>query len=319
MNASSPDTALAVHAVTKRYGDFTAVSGLTFDVKRGEIFAMLGPNGAGKTTTLRMILDILKPDEGRIEVLGGPITDQTKERIGYLPEERGLYRNVPVLDVLVYLGQLKGMSRGDARRRALEMLEQVDLGDYARSKVNELSKGMQQKVQIIATILHRPELVIIDEPFAGLDPVNTQLIKDMLYEMNRDGVTIVMSTHQMHQIEAMADRLLMISRGKRVLYGDVHEVRQRFAKNAVIVEGEGDWAALDGVESVETIHNGREVTLYLRQDVTPDDVMQAMAVSPHYHVRRFELAVPSLNEIFIAVADAERSNGRNGGITHDST
>ncbi len=313
MSVPTAGLAIAVHNVTKKYGDFTAVDDLTFDVRCGEIFAMLGPNGAGKTTTIRMILDILKPDTGRIDVLGAPINDRTKERIGYMPEERGLYRNVPVLDVLVYLGQLKGMSRADARQRALALLEHADLTANVKSKVSELSKGMQQKVQVIATVLHRPDLVIIDEPFSGLDPVNTQLIKDLLYEMNREGVTIVMSTHQMPQIEEMADRLLMIDHGRRVLYGDVHDVRQRFAKNAVIVEGEGDWAALPGVERVEQGENGRGMVLHLAAGVTPDAVMEALAVGAAYHVRRFELAVPSLNEIFIEVAGTGHANGVNGG------
>jgi ABC-2 type transport system ATP-binding protein len=294
--------AIAVHNVTKRYGNFTAVSDLSFEVERGEIFAMLGPNGAGKTTTLRMILDILKPDTGAIEVLGGPITDATKEHIGYLPEERGLYRNIPVIDVLTYLGTLKGMGRQAAHKEAMKMLEQVELGENAKNKVSELSKGMQQKVQLITAFLHHPELVIVDEPFAGLDPVNAQLIKDMLYQMRGEGVTIVMSTHQMPQVEEMADRLVMIDHGHRVLYGGVDEVRQRFAKNAIVVEGEGDWAALAGVKSVETGENGREVLLHLADNVTPDDVIGAMAASAAYHVRRFELAVPSLNEIFIEVA-----------------
>lgn len=309
MNATGP--AIAAHNVTKYYGSFTAVDDLTFDVQRGEFFAMLGPNGAGKTTTLRMILDILKPDHGTIDVLGGPINDRTKDRIGYLPEERGLYRNVPVIEVLVYLGMLKGMSRGAAESGALALLEHVGLEDNVKSKVSELSKGMQQKVQLIATLLHKPDLVIIDEPFAGLDPVNTQVVKDLLFEMNREGVTIIMSTHQMHQVEEMADRLLMISKGQRVLYGKVDDVRQKFAKNAVLVEGEGDWAALPGVASVE-MHNGRTALLNLNEGVTPDDIMEAMAVRANYRVRRFELAVPSLNEIFIAVAGAP-SNNQNGG------
>jgi ABC-2 type transport system ATP-binding protein len=186
-----------------------------------------------------------------------------------------------------------------------------------KNKVSELSKGMQQKVQLIATFLHRPELVIVDEPFAGLDPVNAQMIKDLLYQMSGEGVTIVMSTHQMPQVEAMADRLMMIDHGHRVLYGAVDEVRQRFAKNAIIVEGEGDWAALAGVTSVEHGENGREVLLHLADHVTPDDVMGAMAAGAAYHVRRFELAVPSLNEIFIEVAgnghNGNAKNGKNGG------
>jgi ABC-2 type transport system ATP-binding protein len=304
-------SAIAVRNVTKRYGSFTAVDDFSFEVGRGEIFAMLGPNGAGKTTTLRMILDILKPDTGTIEVLGGPITDATKEHIGYLPEERGLYRNVPVIDVLTYLGTLKGMGRQAAHKEALRLLEQVELSDNAKSKVSELSKGMQQKVQLITAFLHHPDLIIVDEPFAGLDPVNTQLIRDMLYQMSGEGVTIVMSTHQMHQIEEMADRLVMIDHGRRVLYGGVDEVRQRFAKNAIVVEGEGDWAALTGVTAVEAVENGREVLLHLAENVTPDDVMGVMAVSEAYHVRRFELAVPSLNEIFIEVAG--NGNHKNGG------
>jgi ABC-2 type transport system ATP-binding protein len=309
---ATSEQAISVQGVTKRYGSFTAVSDLSFEVRCGEIFSVLGPNGAGKTTTIRMILDILKPDTGSISVLGGPITDKTKDRIGYLPEERGLYRNVPVIDVLVYLGQLKGLSRPDAQQRATELLKQVELGDNIKSKVSELSKGMQQKVQLIATILHRPDLVIIDEPFAGLDPVNTQLVKDLFYQMNDDGVTIVMSTHQMHQIEEMADRLLMIDRGHRVLYGDVQEVRERFADNAVVVEGDGDWASLQGVESVDEGENGREFVLHLADGVTPDDIMQAAAVSKNYHVRRFELAVPSLNEIFIQVAGGNNHNHSGG-------
>ncbi len=296
--------AIRVHNVTKRYGDFTAVDALSFEVEQGEIFALLGPNGAGKTTMIRMILDILRPEEGAIEVLGGPITERTKERIGYLPEERGLYRNVSVLEVLVYLGQLKGMSRRAARQRALALLEEVGLGAHARSKVRELSKGMQQKVQIIATVLHAPQLIVVDEPFSGLDPVNTRLIKDLLYRMRAQGTTIVMSTHQMHQVEEMADRLLMLHHGRRVLYGAVDAVRERFARNAVVVEGEGDWAALPGVTRVERDESGRGVVLQLAQGVTPNAIMAALAQGEGYRVRRFELAVPRLDAIFVQVASA---------------
>ncbi len=303
MSASSTH-AIRVHEVTKRYGNFTAVDALSFDVSGGEIFALLGPNGAGKTTTIRMILDILRPDTGTIEVLGEPINERSKERIGYLPEERGLYRNVPVLDVLLYLGQLKGMSRQQARTRALALLEEVGLEEHAKSKIRALSKGMQQKVQIIATVLHDPQLVIVDEPFSGLDPVNTRLIKDMLYRMRANGTTIVMSTHQMHQVEEMADRLLMLNQGRRVLYGAVDEVRGRFARNAVVVEGEGDWAALPGVARVERGENGHSVVLHLADGVTPDDLMVALARGENYHVRRFELAVPRLDEIFVEVVGA---------------
>ncbi|GIK67384.1 MAG: ABC transporter ATP-binding protein [Chloroflexota bacterium] len=306
-NLSIADHAIFVQAITKRFGNFTAVDHVNFEVNRGEIFSLLGPNGAGKTTIIRMILDILRPDDGQIQVLGGALTDATKDRIGYLPEERGLYKNVKVLEMLIYLGQLKGMSTHDVRGRALDLLERFGLSDNTKSKISQLSKGMQQKVQIIATILHKPELLIIDEPFSGLDPVNTQLIQDLLYEMKAEGVTIVMSTHQMHQVEEMADRLLMINKGQRVLYGPVKEVRQTYAQNAVIVEGEGNWTTVPGVKEVLAGRNGHEAKLMLASGFTPDDVMQILASRKDYTVRRFELAVPSLNEIFIQVVGGNGS------------
>jgi len=300
----TPDAVIRVEHISKNYGDFRAVDGLTFDVYKGEIFAMLGPNGSGKTTTMRVILDILKPDTGRIAVLGGPLTDATKERIGYLPEERGLYRNVRVLDMMVYLGTLKGMSTSEARKRSAELLERLDLADSSKKKVSELSKGMQQKVQFAVTVLHQPELIIVDEPFSGLDPVNSLVLKDLLLDFKARGGTIVMSTHQMYQVEEMADRLLMIDRGQQKLYGPVEEIRRQYAIHAIIVEGQGNWAALPGVERVEHIENGRRAEmLYLRANMTPDQVLAAIATSPNTNIERFELAVPSLNDIFIRVVE----------------
>jgi len=297
---------IEVREVTKKYGAHVAVDALSFEVHRGEIFAFLGPNGAVNTTTMRMILDILKPDQGQITVLGGPLTEKAKDHVGYMPEERGLYRNVPLVDLLSYLGGLKGMSQADARRRAIQLLEQVELGEYQKKKLTELSKGMAQKVQFISTLLHHPELIIVDEPFSGLDPVNTQTLKDMVIELSRNGTTVLMSTHQMQQVEEMGDRLLMIDQGRRVLYGPVDEVRSRFAENAVVVEGEGDWKALPGVKSVDVDEFGREYTLHLAEGVTSDDMMHAIAASPVHKIRSFALAVPSLTDIFIQVA------GRNG-------
>ncbi|MBN1965050.1 MAG: ATP-binding cassette domain-containing protein [Anaerolineae bacterium] len=296
------ETVLQVTNVTKAYGKQVAVDNLSFEVERGEIFAFLGPNGAGKTTTMRMILDILKPDQGSITVLGGSINDKRLDRIGYMPEERGLYKNVPILDLMVYLGTLKGMSATDAKQRAVQLLDQVELGEHQKSKVTELSKGMQQKLQFIVTILHRPELIIVDEPFSGLDPVNTQVLKDMVFDLSAGGMTVVMSTHMMHQVEEMGDRLLMIDHGRRVLYGPVDEVRARFAQNAVMVQGTGDWAAVPGVRSVHMTENGREAILQLQEGVTPDNLMRELAISPDHHVQSFSLALPSLNDIFIEVA-----------------
>ncbi len=302
-----PTAAIHVEQISKSYGDFRAVDQLTFDVQKGEIFAMLGPNGSGKTTTMRMILDILKPDTGRIAVLGGPLTDATKDKIGYLPEERGLYRNVRVLEMMEYLGTLKGLSSGEARRRSLALLERLELADHSKNKVSELSKGMQQKIQFAVTVIHDPELIIIDEPFSGLDPVNTLALKDLVLEFRQKGGTVVMSTHQMWQVEEMADRLLMINKGQQKLYGRVEDIRRQYAIHAIIVEGQGDWATLPGVERVEMTENGRKASLlHLGPSTTTDDVLAAIATNPRMSIERFELAVPSLNDIFIQVVEGEK-------------
>lgn len=295
--------AIHVEHITKNYGDFRAVDDVSFDVHSGEIFALLGPNGAGKSTTIRMILDIIKPDTGRISILGEPISDSIKNRLGYLPEERGLYRKVKVLDMMAYLGTLKGMRRPEAKKAAQQYLEKLDLAEHAESEVSELSKGMQQKVQFAVTVMHQPDLIIIDEPFSGLDPVNRRVIKDLLNEFRQRGGAIIMSTHQMHQVEEMADRLLMISRGQQKLYGPVEQIRQDYALHAINVTGAGDWDHLPGVTQVDHAQNGRDVTtLHLEPDVTSDQVLAAIAQSRDYRIDRFELAIPSLDEIFIRVA-----------------
>lgn len=297
------NAAIVVNHIEKSYGKFCAVDDLSFDVYSGEIFAMLGPNGAGKSTTIRMILDIMRPDKGTIEVLGGPIDDAKKDRIGYLPEERGLYKDVKVIDMMVYLGTLKGMSQKQARAKAMDLLERVELADQAEKKAKELSKGMQQKVQFAITIMHDPALIIIDEPFSGLDPVNTLLIKEMILELREQGTAVIMSTHQMYQIEEMADRLLMISHGQQALYGPVDEVRNQHALHAVVVEGQGDWSALPGVVNVQNDRNRKDANiLSMAPDVTSNDILAAIASDPSITVQRFEQAVPSLNDIFIKVA-----------------
>ena len=302
--------AISVESISKLYGSFRAVNNLTFEVYGGEIFAMLGPNGAGKSTTIRMILDILKPDSGTISVLGGPLTDETKNRVGYLPEERGMYRGVAVLDMMVYLATLKGLAPAEARKRSMTYLEMLDLADYAKKKVSELSKGMQQKVQFAITVLHNPDLIIVDEPFSGLDPVNTKVIENLLRDFKARGGAVVMSTHQMYQVEEMADRLLMIDKGEQKLYGPVQDVRRQYALPAVHVEGQGDWASIHGVERVELRQNGRpSALLYLAADTTPDAVLEEIARRDDLHIQRFELAVPSLNDIFIQVVSGDGRRG----------
>jgi ABC-2 type transport system ATP-binding protein len=294
---------ITVEGVTKNYGNFRAVSDVSFEVRQGEIFAMLGPNGAGKSTTMRMILDIIKPDAGSIRVLGGQMTDAIKDRIGYLPEERGLYRNVKLGEMMSYLGQLKGMTRHDANARANELLKYLELDAHAKKKVGELSKGMQQKIQFAVTVMHRPQLIIVDEPFSGLDPVNTRILMDLLLGLRKDGTTIVMSTHQMFQVEELCERLLMINRGRVALSGAVDEVRRRYAVQAVEVEGSGDWGKVPGVARVQASENGRIATLFLKDGVTSNTLLSAMAQTSGIEVHKFALAVPRLNDIFIRVVE----------------
>jgi ABC-2 type transport system ATP-binding protein len=212
-----------------------AVNDVSFEVRPGEIFGLLGPNGAGKTTIIRIILDIFKPDSGRVEILGGKMDEQKKNRIGYLPEERGLYQDIQLDRCLNYLAALKGLDPTTARTRIDEYLVRFDLVEAKKKKVKELSKGMQQKAQLITTLVHQPELIIIDEPFSALDPVNTQMVKDLLREQRDQGKTIIMCTHQMHQVEELCDRLVLIDSGQALLYGSLGEVRQKFAKPSVLI------------------------------------------------------------------------------------
>jgi ABC-2 type transport system ATP-binding protein len=284
-----------VQHITKTFGSFNAVDSLTFDVQAGEIFALLGP--------IRMILDIIKPDKGAIRVFGAPLNDASKNRIGYLPEERGLYKSVPVLEMMSYLGRLKGLTARDATQRAMSLLEKLELAEHAKKKASELSKGMQQKVQFAITIQHNPDLIIVDEPFSGLDPINRMVIKQLLEEFRERGGAIIMSTHQMNQVEEMADRLLMISQGERKLYGEVGAIRKQFAQNAVIVQGRGDWAALPGVTRVEPHTNGQQgAMLHLAANTTTDSLLEAIARNRDISIEKFELAIPGLDEIFIQAA-----------------
>jgi ABC-2 type transport system ATP-binding protein len=292
--------AVEVSHLAKSFGSTRAVVDVSFDVERGEIFGLLGPNGAGKTTTIRMMLDIFKPEHGRVSILGGPMTEEKKDLIGYMPEDRGLYQDVPLERCLLYLASLKGLSSTDARERMEALLERFDLAAHKGKKIKELSKGMQQKAQIINTILHRPELVIIDEPFTALDPINTQLVKDLIRELRREGATILMSTHQMHQVEELCDRILLIDDGVDVLYGPLEEIRRQYSGHAVLVRAAGALPAVPGVQQASP-HNGA-VKLALARDTLPQDVLQAL-VAQGVVLERFEIAIPTLDEIFIRVVE----------------
>jgi ABC-2 type transport system ATP-binding protein len=293
------EKALEVKNISKTYAAVKAVDGITFELYPGEIFGLLGPNGAGKTTTIRMILDIIKPDSGKISILGGPMDESKKDRIGYLPEERGLYDDMTLMDTLVFLGQLKGLSRSEARQRVEKYLREVDLWDAHKRKITALSRGMNQKAQFIAATLHEPELIIIDEPFSGLDPINTRVIKKLIYRMRDRGAAIIMSTHQMNQVEEMCERILLIDRGKRILYGTLSDIRKQFAPNAVEVEIEGELPEISGVER-STTHNGKH-RLLLQEGNPPEKVLKDLVNRPQIVVQHFERVESSLEEIFVQV------------------
>ncbi len=297
------NSTIEVSAISKSFGSQKAVEGVSFTVDPGEIFGLLGPNGAGKTTTIRIILDIFRPDSGKVAVLGGPMTELKKNRIGYMPEDRGLYQDIPLERCLVYLASLKGLSEQEARQRLNGYLERFDLADHRQKKIKELSKGMQQKAQLIVTLLHRPDILMIDEPFSGLDPINTQMIKDLLVEERNRGVTIVMSTHQMHQVEELCDRLVLIDHGKVVLYGALDNIRKQFAADAVLVRSEDVLPQeLPGVLVHERL-NG-VTRLKLAPGVAPQQVLRAL-VEANVNLDQFEIAVPTLDEIFIRVVQGE--------------
>jgi ABC-2 type transport system ATP-binding protein len=295
-----------ISRVAKAFGDVQAVADVSFELLKGEIFGLLGPNGAGKTTTIRLMLDIFKPDDGSISVLGGPMDGAKKERIGYMPEERGLYQDVQLERCLLYLATLKGMLTSDAKERLDSLLIRFDLADHRTKKVKELSKGMQQKAQIINTVIHRPELVIIDEPFAALDPINTQLVKDMMQELRDEGSTILMSTHQMHQVEELCDRIVLIDKGRDVLYGNLDDIRKQYSGHAVLVRTVDELPTLDGVEA--TFPHNNSIRLSLSATTTPQDILKSILVE-NITLEKFEIAIPTLDEIFIKVVEGGVVNG----------
>jgi ABC-2 type transport system ATP-binding protein len=288
---------LSLNAVSKSFGGRVAVRDLSFAVQPGEIFGLLGPNGAGKTTTIRMALDLFKPDSGTIEVFGGPMDDGKKDRIGYMPEERGLYDDMKLADCLGYLGTLKGLSRREAGARVEAALKRFDLWDHRKKKIEKLSRGMAQKAQIIAATLHDPDLLIVDEPFANLDPVNIDLVKTLLMEIKARGKAIIMSSHQLALVEALCDRIVLIHNGERVVYGAVKKVKEQFAGRDVWVAAEGDLSGLAGVAAVERVDGFYRLTL--AEGHSARDLFRALAARPGITVEHFEVALPSLDEIFL--------------------
>lgn len=293
-------------SVSKSFSEKNVIGDISFSVRQGEIFGLLGPNGAGKTTLIRLLLDIIRPDVGEIRVFGDLLSSAGKDRIGYLPEERGLYRKTKLLDMLVYLAQLKGMPKKQAQLNAESLLKSLELYEHKSKKVEELSKGMQQQIQFLSAIIHEPELVILDEPFSGLDPLSTKVVKSRILELRNAGKTVVLSTHMMEQAQTLCNRILMLNKGRRVLYGTVEEIRREHGKNSLIVE----FVEKEGLNAIREISGVRKITEHERSvEIFPEEGVNTQALLEELihraEILRFEQALPSLNDIFIETVESE--------------
>jgi ABC-2 type transport system ATP-binding protein len=310
-----PDFALRLSGVTKRFGTHTAVDHLDLEVPRGSIYGLLGPNGSGKTTTIRMVMGILHPDDGSVELFGSDPGETRRRRVGYLPEERGLYRKMKVLDLLSFMGEIRGVAPVEGRRRAGDWLDRLGIGDWADRKVEDLSKGMQQKVQFVATVLHRPELLILDEPFSGLDPINQDVLEEIVREFHQKGTTILFSTHLMDQAERLCQRVCLISRARKVLDGDLRDLKRAESRGVLAVGFEGSDAWLDGPEVIAREPVGEDLHLVLAEGADPQQILRR-GVEAAATIRRFELVEPRLHEIFVQHAGAAASG--DGGLPRDA-
>lgn len=302
--------ALEVENISKRFGDFFAVKNLTFKIPKGTIYGLLGPNGAGKTTTIRMVMNIIIPDEGAVKILEQEMNEETKERIGYLPEDRGLYPKMKVGELLLFLTELKGVKGEEARSRIHFWLERFDLVNWRQKKVEELSKGMQQKIQFIATVIHKPELIILDEPFGGLDPINTKLLKDIMLEMKSEGRTILFSTHRMEQVEMICDNICLINKAEMVLEGNLNKIKKQYGKNTVVLDYEGDASFIKEFPSIEKIDDyGKYMEIKLKEQSDSQDLLDRLVGK--VRINKFEVKEPSLNAIFIDKVGARNEEDSN--------
>ncbi|MBN1561050.1 ATP-binding cassette domain-containing protein [candidate division KSB1 bacterium] len=293
---------LNIEHVHKSYGEVHAVNDLTLSVHEGQVFGLLGPNGAGKTTTIRMIMDIIKPDQGNIEILGATHSDKVRDLIGYLPEERGLYKKMLVSEVIQFFAEIKGVAKKRVQQRAHGWLDRMDLLEWRSKKVEELSRGMQQKLQFICTILHEPRLIILDEPFTGLDPINTNLLKNIILDLKGGGTTIIFSTHLMEQAEKLCEGICLIDEGMSVLQGSLADIKKRFGKNRVRMHYAGEATFLHDRSLVASHDNyGNYVELSLMENVTPQRLLERAL--QEVTIELFQVAEPSLNEIFINVVE----------------
>lgn len=291
---------IEISQVRKTYDEFVAVDDLTFAIAQGSVFGLLGPNGAGKTSTIRMMIGITAPDSGEIRVFGQPFDRKCLRKIGYLPEERGLYKKMKVLDQLVFLGELHGVNAAAARKKAMDWCERLEIAEKLDKKVEELSKGMQQKIQFIASLLHDPDFIIMDEPFFGLDPVNSTLLKDVMLDLKKNGRTILFSTHRMDQVEKLCDSICLINQGRSVLQGPLKQVKAQYGKSNVQIEYEGSGEFLQKGELVGSYNNyGNYVEVRLAPGADAQQLLHIAA--ERSRISKFEVVEPSLEEIFIEV------------------
>ena len=294
--------AVEVNHLYKSYTGKRAVEDLSFSVDPGEILGLIGPNGAGKSSTIKIILDFMKPDSGEVKLFGQQMNEACKNQIGYLPEEKGLYKKLTAIDLILYFASLKGMDKSSAKEKADVLLRRTGMFESRKKKIKEMSKGMGQVIQFIVTIIHDPKLIIMDEPFSGLDPVNTELMKNIVADLRDDGKAIILSTHQMNQVEEICDRVLMVNDGREVLYGNIEEVKARFRQHSVQVNVEGEIGDLPGV--IEKKLNKDSVELVLATDTTPQIILDRMR-EQGININRFEVKTPSLNEIFLNIAGGD--------------
>jgi len=300
--------ALEVENVSKKFGDFYAVKNLSFNIHEGAVYGLLGPNGAGKTTTIRMVMNIILPDGGRIKVLGRRMDEEMKSRIGYLPEDRGLYPKMKIGELLLFLSELKGMKKNESQKRIEYWLERFDLSAWRNKKVEELSRGMQQKLQFIVTVIHRPQLIILDEPFAGLDPVNTKLLKDIMLEMKKEGGTVIFSTHRMEQVEMICDNICLINKAEKVLEGNLNMIKKQYGKNTVVVDYEGDINFIRNYSYIDRLDDyGKSAEIKLKEGTDPQLLLQELVGK--IRITKFEVREPTLNAIFIQIVGEKDEKG----------
>ena len=294
-----------VENVSKDFGNFKAVDNVSFNIKKGSVYGLLGPNGAGKTTTIRMIMDIIAPDSGMITFSGSQQSRIYADQIGYLPEERGLYRKMKVRDVILFMAELRGMNRAQAANEIDRWLQKMDLTEWENKKIEDLSKGMAQKIQFIATVIHKPELIILDEPFSGLDPINMTLLKDLMLELNTEGATIILSTHIMEQAERLCEKICLINAGKIVLEGDLREIKKSFGRGSVEIEYSGSADLIKNSRFIERFNDfGQYVEVKLRTPEYHGALLREL-VETSVDITRFELMEPTLHEIFVQSVKGE--------------